>query len=247
MILAFPILPWLLAVAAAGGGYWVTRKIHRTFSESFKRKRLAILGERGVGKSTLFTYLSTKAVPKEYEQNTGTKKVEGEEEFEIGDINFKMKKSSDVSGDEQAMLEWKKSVERSDLVFYLFRADRFKKGISSTVKRVKKDISHIASWMKAKDNPKSRRLYLIGTHCDKDKEYRSTSKSSIGTYYDNYKSLDHFKSIKSVSNFGEGSVLLLGSMKDEKSIQKFVYTILERTLDHGTRQKNCRSSHYLTE
>lgn len=233
MVLALPIMWWLLRAAAVGlaalGGAHIgariVRKTHEMYKFVFEGKRLALLGARGVGKTNLFTFLSTEAVPKKYIQNASIKKVE-KNEFHIKDLDFWMEESMDVPGHTKDRADWKKSVESADLVFYLFRADLVKKGDKETIERVKSDISHIARWLQD-DDSKGCRLYLVGTHCDKDEEYVNTSDSKRGDYRDSYRSLSQYREIKRRSNFGGGSKLFLGSTDTEEEASKLVYEMLK--------------------
>lgn len=228
MVLALPIAPLLWALAAAAGfvgSYLLMRRVRRAFKFAFEGKKLALLGAREVGKTNLFAFLSTEAVPKKYKQTTSVKKV-GSNHIHIEDLDFWMEESKDVPGSKIDRSDWRKSVESADMVFYLFRADLVKKGDRATIERVKSDISHIARWLQDNDVSGGCRLYLVGTHCDKDEEYVNTSHMKMGDYYDSYRSLSQYREIKRRSNFGGGSKLFLGSTDTKEEARKLVYKML---------------------
>ena len=224
--MAIPLFHPLVWAAILAGSLILGMLITALALNVFRGKKLAILGERGVGKTTLFTYLSTESLPKKYRQNTGTEKVGGNN-IKIDDLEFKMEESPDVSGGIDARLEWKKAVLDADIVFYMFRADLFKKRDEPTLKRAYDDIKHIAHWIKRSDKSKEIKLYLIGSHCDIDPEYKQFN-NYMGDYKDNFKSSQSYINIKRIANFGGGCELVLGSMKNKKSTSYLVYDLLRR-------------------
>jgi GTPase SAR1 family protein len=75
----------------------------------FKGKRIAILGERAVGKTTLATFLSSGSIPEKYEQTLETRTVNARR-FQLNELDLKVRQTRDVSGSKDAYSEWKKSI-----------------------------------------------------------------------------------------------------------------------------------------
>ncbi|MEH8197309.1 GTPase domain-containing protein [Aeromonas allosaccharophila] len=151
-----------------------------------KGKRLAVLGSRGVGKTHLVKFLSTGSIPAEYKQTVAPEKASSRR-FQLQELDLKLKDSLDVSGDKAAYGQWKELHDQADIVFYLLRADQLIAGDRDVEERVRNDLKHIGEWLMARNPHPS--FFIIGTHCDLDAEFRSTSANKIGDYVDKFRRL----------------------------------------------------------
>ena len=83
------------AVVAAGVTYWNRggmKDVWESLIISLKGKRVAVLGERNVGKTVLLKFLTSGEVPDEYMQTVLTEKVEGKR-FAMGDLKLDLKET----------------------------------------------------------------------------------------------------------------------------------------------------------
>lgn len=203
-----------------GGGYLLGRELFY----KLKGKRIAVLGEREVGKTVLINFLTNGEIPKRYEQTVGSKKTK-RNNFKLGTLSLRLKESLDVSGSSDAYGTWKSIYQEADIVLYLMRADRVKEGNKETVSRVEKDLKHIRSWQDEADNEKE--FLLVGTFCDKDPRFSSEDKGEIGTYHDEFRGLPHLSNIRLLAGKHGGFKLFLGSLKDATERKRLVLRLLE--------------------
>lgn len=187
-----------------------------------KGKRLAVLGARGVGKTHLVKFLSTGSIPAEYKQTVAPEKVSSRR-FQLKELDLKVKESLDVSGDKAAYGEWKELHDQADVIFYLLRADRLIAGDPDAEERVRDDFKHIGGWLEAR-NPRPR-FFIIGTHCDFDAEFRSTSADKIGDYVDNFRRLPIVTELVVRAGGGQQAKVVLGSMKTIHDTEALVYQV----------------------
>lgn len=187
-----------------------------------KGKRLAVLGARGVGKTHLVKFLSTGSIPAEYKQTVAPEKVSSRR-FQLKELDLKVRESLDVSGDKAAYGEWKELHDQADVIFYLLRADRLIAGDPDVEARVRDDLKHIGGWLEAR-NPRPR-FFIIGTHCDFDAEFRSTSADKIGDYVDNFRRLPIVTELVVRAGGGQRAKVVLGSMKTIQDTKALVYQI----------------------
>lgn len=104
-------------VIAAGVAYWKRDEIKDLWESliiSLKGKRVAVLGERNVGKTVLLKFLASGEVPGEYIQTVLTEKVE-QKRFAMGDLKLDLKETRDVSGGHDAIEEWKTLHDEADI------------------------------------------------------------------------------------------------------------------------------------
>jgi len=187
-----------------------------------KGKRLAVLGSRGVGKTHLVKFLSTGSIPAEYKQTVAPEKASSRR-FQLQELDLKLKDSLDVSGDKAAYGQWKELHDQADIVFYLLRADQLIAGDRDVEERVRNDLKHIGEWLMARNPHPS--FFIIGTHCDLDAEFRSTSANKIGDYVDKFRRLPIVHELVARAGGEQQAKVVLGSMKAVQDTEALVYQI----------------------
>lgn len=185
-------------------------------------KRLAVLGARGVGKTHLISFLVTGSIPAEYKQTVAPEKT-ASRRFQLKDLDLKIKKSLDVSGDKAAYAEWKELHDQAAMVFYLLRADRLIAGDVDVEARVRDDLRHIGGWLEAR-NPRPR-VFIIGTHCDFDAEFSGLSPDTFGDYVDKFRKLPIVNELVARGGGAQQAKVALGSMKTIKDTEALVHQI----------------------
>lgn len=176
---------WLIGIIAA---YSLIKVAWDKLPILLSGKRIAVLGEREVGKTHLIRFLSTGTIPMDYEATLDPKKAKGRK-FNLRELNLVLKDMLDMSGAEHAYKVWKQEFDKADIVFYLFRADRFFRGNQRTQTRVEKDLAQIQLWF---DEQQAKRptLFLIGTHCDLMSEYKQINPNQRADFNDKLLSMD---------------------------------------------------------
>ena len=218
-----PIIFAVIAVVAAAGAGAVALKWD-SIIKYLKGKKLAVLGERKVGKTTLIKFLTEGSIPEEYEATNDPRRVSGRR-FQLRDLELTIQDTRDVPG--RRGYVWEKIVKDADIVLYLLRVDRLMEGHRPTESRVQKDIGQIKRWLA--DNPKDFPLFMIGTHCDlTDPDLTALSPDQIGDYEDNVRKMAIFQHIELLGG-GESKVtLMLGSLKTEATTEALVYRLFKR-------------------
>lgn len=189
---------------------------------ALRGKRLAVLGARGVGKTHLVKFLTTGAIPAEYKQTVAPEKASSRR-FSLKDLDLKVKETLDLSGDKAAYAEWKELHDEADVVFYLLRADRLIAGDRDVEGRVRDDLRHISGWLEGR-SPRPR-FFIIGTHCDFDAEFQSTSADKIGDYVDKFRRLPIVSELVARAGGAQQAKVVLGSMKTVQDTEALVYQV----------------------
>jgi hypothetical protein len=217
-------LPIIIGIAAAVAAAIVGGTIALNWNQivlELKGKRLAVIGERQVGKTTLITYLKDGSVPAEYRETVVPEKAKGER-IQLNTLQLDIKTTMDVPGTKDYYADWQKYYRESDYVLYLLRADRLLAGDAATQSRVLSDFHHIESWRKQHSSPPT--LLLIGTHCDLDPNYASTS---AGNYSDRFRKLPVV--VEAITRGGGGAAVkvVLGSMETSGDAEALVFNFLK--------------------
>lgn len=113
---------WVLAILGGGVLGAIIGISYEEIVKFFSQKRISILGERRVGKTMLFNYLSKGIIHTKYYATTHSITVKGRS-FSLNDLNLVIADSLDVTGNPDGMIEWEKSYKKADYVLYIFRAD----------------------------------------------------------------------------------------------------------------------------
>ncbi|MDD2273245.1 MAG: GTPase domain-containing protein [Desulfuromonadaceae bacterium] len=223
--MALPIILWIVAgvVSMLGGTalsvYW------NDIIVALKGKRIAVLGARGVGKTHLIKFLTSGSIPSEYKQTLAPEKAAAKR-LQLKDLDLKIKDTLDLSGDKAAYAEWKELHNKSDLVFYLLRADGLMAGDVAVESRVREDLRHIGGWLKGlKDKSAARpRFFIIGTHCDLDNEFAAFA-DRLGDYADKFQTLPIVSELVAHGGGSKETKVILGSMKTVQDTEALVYKI----------------------
>lgn len=208
-------------VVAAGVAYWNRDEIEDAWESliiSLKGKRVAVLGERSVGKTVLLRFLASGEVPDEYmqpEQTMLTEKVK-RKRFAMGDLKLDLKETRDVSGGPDAIEEWKALYDEADIVLYLINSQQVNQ------QRIRRDLEKLESWRKARTpQPK---LVVMVTHMDLDPTYVATPASGLGYFRDSFVKLNLDAGLSKLSH---RPPIILGSLVSRDQAAKLVATLIK--------------------
>ena len=225
------LIPIIIAVAALAVGGTVAVSLNwDKVVIALKGKKLAVLGEREVGKTVLIKYLTTGTVKEEYEQTIGKTKTDANR-FNLKDLSLSIKKSYDVPGSKDDYIAWRSVTKEADIVLYLLRIDKLMKGDETTEKRVRRDMEHISRWLE--ENPKEYPIFLIGTYCDStEPDFTKLPENKIGDYQDRVRELSIFKTIELLLvKSGNEKRVKLGSLKSKKDTERLVRDLLREIIE----------------
>ncbi|WP_313455885.1 GTPase domain-containing protein [Stenotrophomonas sp.] len=211
------ILAAAAGVAASAIAYFKRDEIAAAWDSlviSLKGKRVAVLGERNVGKTVLLKFLANGDIPEEYMQTLLVERIEGRR-FSIGDLKLDLKGTRDVPGGRDAIEDWKALHDESDIVLYLVNAQQIDD------QRIMRDLGKLDGWSATR---KSRpRLVVLVTHMDLNSEYVRTPGSGLGTFRDQFvqRHLD-----SGLSRLQIRPPVLLGSLVDKDQAAKLVADVI---------------------
>lgn len=194
--------------------------------EKVKGSAVAVIGPRTVGKTTLAKFLSSGKLATEYEQTVHDKTFKGrrismeELELEICEIN-------DVGGQKKYYPQWKRAVNRSDIVYYMARADWMMEKAEHRI-RVLADVKHLCDWLgKAKSR---KHVFFIATHCDLIPEYKKLTKANRGDFQDRFFESKDMREVR--LRLQECNAhFMVASLKYKKSTHALVFESMRIILD----------------
>lgn len=174
-------------------------------------KTISILGQRGVGKTTLFKFMQTGHIDRNERVTIApTNSTPIRLDTESGSIAIRQ--LTDVPGSRDALVLWKESFKDADILFYLFRADRMVQQDANSIAQLRNDLLMIQQWTEELEPP---RIILIGTHKDLLSEYVSEEAHILHSSID----VERWKKLKVPA-------LLIGSLADIHSAEKLVIDLL---------------------
>lgn len=229
-----PIVVFIAAgiVVALGGGValnWDKIII------ALKGKRLAVLGARAVGKTTLVKFLTSGTIPAEYKQTLAPDNA-GSRRFSLKELDIRIKDTQDISGDKAAYAEWKELHDKADIVLYLMRADLLLAGDPATETRVRDDLKHISDWLESR-TPRPL-FFFIGTHCDLDPEFSRLTPDRAGDYIDRFRHLPIVEEMVARAGGTQAAKVVIGSMKTISSTEVLVYELFRQVQQIDEKRRN---------
>lgn len=187
---------------------------------ALKGKRIAVLGERGVGKTQLIRFMTSGELTEGYRQTHGTVTT-ASNRLSLKNLDLNIKKSVDVSGATGAYAEWKEVLDGADIVLYLVRADRLLCGDAKVEARTRKDMNHINNWLEARGKSRPH-FVIVGTHCDKDEKFKILSDDNAGDYVDEFRKLPIMFELMALGGGTRLAKLALGSLSTRDGAEKLI-------------------------
>ena len=215
----FLIGPWVVPVAFAALALWaLLRKL--------KGKKLAVLGEQGVGKTCLIHFLTTGSIPRKYEPDSFARKVRGRR-FKLRDLKLNIPSLKHLPGSADDYAQWEEVTNEADIVLYLFRTDRLMKEHKPTEARVRKDMGQIKRWLQKKQKKqKGFPLFLIGTHCDlTNPDFTTLSPDKRSIYKNKVREMPMFQKMVLLGGSTRKVRFVPGSLKSSITTEQLVYDL----------------------
>lgn len=215
------VLPIVLVGALAlGGTGGIVGLGYLAYKKWWEKMTIAVLGGRGVGKTTFIRYLETQKIESSHEQTDLAKypamkvKVEG--------ITLRIAKGYDVGGSSMHHEKWREQIQGSDVVFYLLNIHRVLNKDEAYIKNVRQDIDAIKDEIKERQSKVH--VFLIASHADKLPEYQSNfSKLEMRV------NANQLVSTAIISFGGDDYCkVVVGSLKDDSEAKSLIGKILKR-------------------
>ncbi|NJN24022.1 MAG: GTPase domain-containing protein [Acaryochloridaceae cyanobacterium RL_2_7] len=220
-----PLIPIFIALAVGGVAGGAVASNWENITYALKGKKIAVLGARAVGKTTLLKYLEKGILIERYKQTLDKQEVE-RTRIKLGDLDIRLKKTDDVSGDKAAYGVWKKLFEEADLIFYIVRTDMLLRHDSSTEKRAEDDLRQIQGWIKECSTEKQ--FFIVGNHWDTDPDFKNLTSSQMGDYVDRFRALPVVKKMTQLAGGTATVKIALGSLATERDSDTLITTIFRQ-------------------
>lgn len=194
---------------------------------SLQGKKIAVLGARTVGKTTLLKYMEKGILIERYKQTRDKNEIE-RTRIKLGDLDILIKKTDDVSGGEKAYGFWEKLFKEADLVLYIVRTDRLLDQDSGTEKRSENDLKHIQNWIKELGATERKQFFIVGNHWDSDARFKNLTPDTIGNYQDEFTSLPIVRKITLLAGGAAKVKVALGSLANEQDADNLIKEIFRQ-------------------
>ncbi len=207
--------------------------------------RVAVLGERGVGKTHLQTFLRTGEIPAVYEHTSGKPSLKPGQAhlWSITRLHGRpnrstiaIKRGRDVPGSAEAVEAWREVLCEASVLIYLFRADEIFMENEEHQNRVLDD-ARVISAIVQNEQLTLPGVALVGTHFDMVPGYRGPQNGT--EFYPFHREIEDSPVIGDVRQMigvcrdGERTgppALVVGSMKDRTATEELAYRLFAQEL-----------------
>ncbi|VXD18566.1 P-loop NTPase family protein [Planktothrix paucivesiculata] len=222
-----PLVPIFIAfaVGAVVSGSVVSN--WETIVYSLKGKKIAVLGGRRVGKTTLLKYMEKGILIERYNQTVNIEDIQ-RTHIKLGDLDILLKKTDDVPGGTDQYYKWKQLFEEADLVLYLVRTDMLLKHDSETEKGTEDDLKQIQIWIKELGATERKQFFIVGNHWDSDPVYKNLTPDQRGNYQSQFTSLPIVKKMIQLAGGAATVKVALGSLANENDADYLIQTIFKQ-------------------
>lgn len=224
-LMPLPLIPIFIALAVGGVAGGAVASNWENITYALKGKKIAVLGARAVGKTTLLKYLEKGILIERYKQTLDKQEIE-RTRIKLGELDIRLNKTDDVSGDKAAYGAWKKLFEEADLVLYVIRTDMLLKHDSSTEKRAEDDLRQIQGWLKECDSKKQ--FFIVGNHWDSDPDFKNLTPDQMGDYVDRFRLLPVVKKMTQLAGGAATVKVALGSLATERDSDILITAIFRQ-------------------
>lgn len=208
------MLPLIIGIGISAVGY----VLYKAFWDG---KKIAVLGSRGVGKTTFWEFLKTKQISNEQFEATTTRRKIKRITIEEDGLKLKFSHNHDVGGGKTKYADWDFVVNDADYIFYILNIHEVLQRNSKYITSVKDDINYIGEKIRAKQP--SAKVFLLATHADLQSRYKT-----------NLNELEQVVAQNTVVNECQAKLggsknckLILGSLATTKEAQNLLSNILQ--------------------
>ena len=178
----------------------------------FSGKKIAILGRRSVGKTTLYDYLETGSVRPDGQGQKATVDVTARDVIRNKDLRLKIKKSSDYPGSPPHM--WHEAFMEADIVIYVYNSHLILED-KAYCDEVSEDRKMMQKW-----GADGKDFILVGTHEDIGMKATGMLQSQYRDAVSDHDTIAAFGKIKHRSH--------VGSLNDDGNAQRLVENAFRR-------------------
>ena len=175
----------------------------------FKGKRLAILGAKATGKTTLHNFLTNGKL----KGGTGIEQTKSHS-FKLKDLKFHIRKGKDITGSEDFVSDWTKIITDCNYTFYMIDSERVYKNDFEYIKLIENHLSIIGCHYEKLS--KKDKVNIVCAFSDKIADFTENKNKFEKTIKDR---------LGNALNYVDCQIFV-GSLKSDEYKQDMVYTIL---------------------
>lgn len=194
----------------------------------FRGKRIAVLGPRASGKTTLITFLLNGELPEEYFATPKPEKIAGKK-VRLGSLALTVKAVIDVPGDAQSHAEWERQYDVADIAMYMVDASKIYAGDDTYIRLVTGEMRHIGEWLESRKQ-KPPKFFLVATHCDLIPDYASLASSQVTGFIDTFWKMPVLQRLINLAGGSKHVKCAAGSLKDVNGSNELVGEILHQVI-----------------
>ncbi|NML92845.1 Rab family GTPase [Novosphingobium olei] len=194
----------------------------------FTGKKIAVLGPRASGKTTLITFLLNGELPEEYFATAKPEKIAGRK-VRLGDLALTVQAVTDVPGDTQSHAEWERQYNAADIAFYMVDASKIHAGDDTYIKLITGEMRHIGEWLESRKQ-KPPKFFLVATHCDLIPDYASLASSRVTGFKDAFWKAPVLQQLIFLAGGSKHVKCAAGSLRDANGSNELVGEILHQVI-----------------
>lgn len=194
----------------------------------FTGKRIAVLGPRASGKTTIITFLLDGDLPEEYFATPKPEKIAGKK-IRLGSLALTVKAVTDVPGDTQSHAEWERQYDVADIAIYMVDASKIYTGDESYIRLITGEMRHIGEWLESRKQ-KPPKFFLVATHCDLIPDYASLASSQVTEFTDTFWKAPVLQRLINLAGGSKYVKCAAGSLKDVNGSNELVGEILHQVI-----------------
>lgn len=224
-----PIILGGIALVAVGYG---VKNLH-SLKKALSGKKIAVIGGRASGKTTLVHFLNYGKTPAEY-QATNAEKTKQKPSV-AKELGLTLKDGVDIGGGDKFRTQWQDLIQQSDIVLYLFDFYKLKSNPDHMEDLILDELKVITEAAFETKSKKLKKIFLIATHIDLDPDFDPKFNEREKESYDE-KSLMNTLFLRQMQVKLGGTddcSLLFGSLKDSKSTESLVKDFLSHVNPAG--------------
>lgn len=217
-------LAWIIGVGVVGliGAISVTG--YKQY-QKYTGKKIAVLGARGVGKTSFFTFLEKGEISEQHEQTYCKQKKEGIF-IKLDDKKIIFGSTYDVGGKDYG--SWLDLIQVSDIIVYMMDINRVLKKDTLYIMTVREDLSKIAEQIREQEQKKGNKLnvILMLNHADEYQLYYSS-------FMEFEKKTLHNALVNEVILMLGGTTkcqVIIGSLKTPDEAKKLVKQLIDKVI-----------------
>lgn len=202
-----------------------------TLKENILGNNVVILGTKGVGKTTIHSFLRKGTIDIGDNKATFGQENVPKNTYKLGDLKLKLKKGVDIGGADRLMKSWKPLFMDCDICIYVFDLRKVYEGDKEHEKKILNQLIHIGSWHREKQKREKKKipLFLFGLFVDQIPGFKRSVNIKEKEKLQELQEVIHKKLKKSFLQINiPGSKFIIGSMSNKNNAEFLIKQFLKQ-------------------